>query len=178
MKHKRCSKCGVRKRVDKFGRRGPRRQWCQSWCETCRAARRRHCYATDPVYRAKQNAASLRQQKAKMRSGDIRYIAQHLVWHTRSRAKRKGIPFEIEIDDILPALKAGVCPVFGVPFARLGDTNGVADGKVPSLDQLRPGIGYTRANTRVVSWRANAVKRDSTAEELAAVLKWMKRELH
>lgn len=54
------------------------------------------------------------------------------------------------------------CPVLGI------ELNYYAEGREegsPSFDQIVPGGGYTKENTRIISWRANRIKNDGTAEE-------------
>jgi hypothetical protein len=36
----------------------------------------------------------------------------------------------------------------------------------PSLDRIFPELGYTKGNVRVISWRANWIKNNSTIEEI------------
>lgn len=64
-----------------------------------------------------------------------------------------------------------VCPVLGIPMSREG-RKGNRDGW-PSLDRLDNVQGYTRDNVRIISYRANSLKRDATPEELRAVLRYM-----
>ena len=39
-------------------------------------------------------------------------------------------------------------------------------GDSPSLDRIFPESGYTKGNVRVISWRANWIKNNSTIEEI------------
>jgi len=82
----------------------------------------------------------------------------------RHRAKQKGIPFDLALDDIaLPVL----CPVLGIELA-------VGEGKQhpasPSLDQIIAGAGYVKGNVRVISNRANSLKNNGTLDELRAIV--------
>ncbi len=43
----------------------------------------------------------------------------------------------------------------------------------PSLDRLEPTRGYVKGNVAVISYRANRIKTDATAEELQRVLDWV-----
>jgi hypothetical protein len=42
----------------------------------------------------------------------------------------------------------------------------------PSLDRVVPSLGYVRGNVRVISYRANTLRRDASIEELEAVLRY------
>lgn len=96
---------------------------------------------------------------------------RQMFWAAKVRAKRAGIPFNLTIEDIVvPA----VCPVLGLeirPFAGRG-----FDPQSPSLDRIIPALGYVRGNVRVISYRANELKKDATPEELLAVAKWAQQE--
>jgi hypothetical protein len=73
--------------------------------------------------------------------------------------------------DILAVFPAdGKCPALGVPlvFGRRSPNN-------PSLDRIKPELGYVKGNIAVISRRANAIKQDATADELFRVAAWAKR---
>lgn len=77
----------------------------------------------------------------------------------KSRAARKAIPFDIDVDDVvIPA----VCPVLGTPM----DT--------PSLDRHIPELGYIRGNIVVMSNRANVLKNNGTLDEFERLVTYLK----
>lgn len=88
----------------------------------------------------------------------------------RHRAKQTGIPFTITAKDIpVPDL----CPALGVPFAFGSKHN----PRSPSVDRIRPELGYVPGNVRVITRRANAIKYDSvSSSEVLAVALYMERE--
>ncbi len=97
-------------------------------------------------------------------------VAKQMYASAKWRAKKKGIPFDIELDDVvIPEF----CPVLGI---RL-QTNPKAMNNSPNLDRLVPQLGYTKGNVCVISQRANRIKTDSTPEELEAVLSWVRSKL-
>lgn len=78
----------------------------------------------------------------------------------RSRAAKRGVPFELQERDIyVPEF----CPVFGTPF-----------NNDESIDRMEPSRGYVPDNINIISLRANVVKGNATLEELEAVVAWMK----
>lgn len=92
-----------------------------------------------------------------------------LTAQARRRAKRDGLPFSLDKEDIVSRIAAGFCEVTGIPFQIP-----VGGGKgpwVPSLDRVDPALGYTGANVRVVVWLFNAAKQefgDADVELLAS----------
>lgn len=96
----------------------------------------------------------------------------HLYHNAKKRAKDKGVPFEITKDDIIVP---EFCPVLGIRLERGRGTRGYADTS-PSLDRIVPELGYVRGNVAVISMRANRIKSDANAEELAAVLSYVQKE--
>ena len=45
----------------------------------------------------------------------------------------------------------------------------------PSLDRLVPALGYVKGNVQVISWRANKLKGEGTAEDHRLIAEWMER---
>lgn len=94
----------------------------------------------------------------------------------RRRAKIYNLQFDLTEDFIFDLIKNNsVCPVFGTPFDFSGcrGTWNFKNNAYPSLDRLNPDKGYVKDNIRLISWRANEIKHDSTLDELRAVVRWM-----
>ena len=89
---------------------------------------------------------------------DPRYKLFHNAKH---RAKKKGIPFTITMEDISVP---DICPLLNIKIdCFTGDKRSPHN---PSLDQIDPGKGYTPDNIQVISSRANWLKADATLSEL------------
>jgi len=85
---------------------------------------------------------------------------------TRQRARRRGVPFELTIQDIsIPE----TCPVLGIPLF----TGSVLTDNSPTLDRIVPARGYVPGNVAVMSCRANRIKNDGTAEEHRRIAAWL-----
>lgn len=69
----------------------------------------------------------------------------------RQRAARRGLPFNLRVCDVVVPPN---CPALGVPLV-VGETRSPYS---PSLDRIRPALGYIRGNTRVISDKANRLK--------------------
>jgi hypothetical protein len=80
----------------------------------------------------------------------------------RARAKRAGLPFTITRKDIIIPSH---CPILGIPLFKVTGKQGGGDNS-PSLDRIRPELGYVPGNVIVISMRANRIKSDATIQEL------------
>lgn len=89
---------------------------------------------------------------------------KHLLQAAKARALKAGIPFEIDIEDVvIPSM----CPVLKQPMLR-------KTRYAPSLDRIKPDLGYVKGNVWVISRKANVMKNDATDEELKEFAEWVK----
>lgn len=80
----------------------------------------------------------------------------------KSRAKKKGLEFNLEISDIkIP----DVCPILGKPLVR-------CTPYAPSIDRIDPGVGYVKGNIQVISRLANTMKNNASPEDLRSFAQW------
>lgn len=94
------------------------------------------------------------------------------MWRSaRDRSRDRGTPFTITHEDIVIPDR---CPVFGIPLIK-GEGELIENS--PTLDEIRPGEGYTSDNIWVISWRANKLKGDGTLAELQALVAALERKL-
>lgn len=136
--HRRCLKCKNIKPFSCFHKHSGCMFGVNTVCNTCRK----------PLSRASYSNQSLQQR----------------LYHTaKSRATLKGIPFDIELEDIVVP---DVCPVFGWPFVK-GNQKQKA-----TLDRIDPTKGYVNGNVCVMSGLANMMKSVATKEELHIFGKW------
>lgn len=107
------------------------------------------------------------------KSADIRVNVARAIWRRAEyRAKRDGIDFQIAPDDVVLCES---CPVLGIPlFVSKG--KGYAPNS-PSLDRIDNTKGYVKGNVRVISARANALKRDASIGEVLAIYEYMLNEI-
>ena len=88
----------------------------------------------------------------------------------KARAKRKGLEFHLDENDVLGVT---VCPVFGFPLVR---SLGRPSWNSPSLDRIDNTKGYVKGNIQIMSYLANSMKRDATDEQLVAFAYWILKE--
>lgn len=88
----------------------------------------------------------------------------------RYRARREGYEFSIDWEDILPPTH---CPVLGMKldYNLSGKANAI--GSAPSVDRFDNNKGYSKENVRVISVRANLLKKDANVDEIRALLRYM-----
>jgi hypothetical protein len=100
---------------------------------------------------------------------NARYYYKHPVrarlMKARARAKERGLPFDIEEADLLPAPTH--CPILGI---ELKYTPGARSGNSASIDRIEPDKGYVKGNVLIVSDRANRAKNDLTLDELQQII--------
>lgn len=80
--------------------------------------------------------------------------------NARVRARLAEVPFTITVNDIIIPTH---CPVLGIPLVK-NKRGGGNDS--PSLDRIRPELGYVPGNVIVVSQKANRIKSNATLKEL------------
>jgi hypothetical protein len=75
------------------------------------------------------------------------------------KAHSYGVEFTIDFGDLdFPTH----CPILGVELDYFADGR---EENSPSFDRIDPKKGYIPGNVAIVSWRANRIKNDGTAEE-------------
>lgn len=153
---KTCLTCGT-----PFGGKQPSKKYCSEVCGN-RYRNRRH-------YQAFKELHFIKRVRLKNE-----YIERWMLARVKSRAKTKGIEFDLTEEDIkIPEF----CPVLGL---RLNHNMGKGKGyhpDSPSVDRIDSNHGYVKGNVRVISDRANLLKNDATITELMAVIEDL-RKIH
>lgn len=121
------------------------------------------------MYATPEQERAYRRVYSKRRRASPETWAKQTCANIKSRAKRKGIPFDMSYVDIIPP---AICPALGVPIILGAAPHNFNS---PSVDRVRPELGYVKGNVRVISWRANAIKHDASADDLRAVLLYVER---
>lgn len=100
--------------------------------------------------------------------------AKVLLTSAKMRARKNDIEFNIDLSDVvIPEF----CPVLGIPIF-CSTTPKVIKRNMPnspSLDRIDPKRGYVKGNVQVISWRANDLKSDGTADELEKIAAYIRR---
>lgn len=98
----------------------------------------------------------------------------HFLWRiAKQRARKVGLEFSITVTDLLVDGRVPeFCPVFGVKL-RYGGGSRKMHNDSASIDCIDNAIGYVPGNVQVISFRANAIKRDATLEEIQQISAYM-----
>jgi len=121
------------------------------------------------AYQAKWRLENSEHLKARSRQRRIAKRAMCLVAAARIRARRKGVAFSITPADIVrlqATIDRGVCELSGVPFRLEGPRSAIS----PSLDRIKPALGYVSGNVRVVCHALNAGMGDWGEAELRRIV--------
>lgn len=95
----------------------------------------------------------------------IYHRAKAVVSNASDRARRKGVPFELQLHHVYEVLlNSDKCPILGVKMTWHDGSN--YDPFSRTLDRIRPDSGYTPDNIWVISMRANQIKSDASLPEL------------
>jgi len=107
---------------------------------------------------------------ADRRTYRTQFPERRLLIAARHRAKKHGLPIDItEADIVIPE----VCPVLGIPLRFSDDYR---NDHSPSLDKIKPELGYVKGNIAVISWKANRLKSNGTATELRRIAEWLENQ--
>lgn len=102
-------------------------------------------------------------------TSDKYQVCREMFRKKKYNANKLGIEFDIQFGDIdFPEY----CPIFGVKLDYFSE-NGRQENN-PTFDRKDPLKGYVTGNVFIVSWRANRIKNDGTAEEHRQIYNWMK----
>lgn len=134
---------------------------------------------SDPAYREKEAARRPRYREkeylaTKVRRSKPEGWAKSRIAALKHKAKKLGLDFDITWEDILPP---ATCPVFGIPLRLAAERNGFqALPDAASVDRIDNERGYAKGNVRVISTRANLLKKDATVTELRQLADWLEKE--
>lgn len=113
-----------------------------------------------------ENAEHLKQRAARRR---LLKRAMCLVAAARVRARRKSIEFmlgDADIELLQAAIDRGICEVSGVALTLTGPRSATS----PSLDRIKPELGYVAGNIRIVCHALNAGMGDWGEDELLRIV--------
>lgn len=132
------------------------------------------CFNTD-IFVCKKCKSDMQIEREKRikstQEGKREWTIKKLLSCVKSRVKKENIPFDLDhgwINQNLPK----ICPIFKTEII-LGN-NLENRNNSPSIDKIVPNIGYIKSNCRIISYKANLLKSDGTAEEHEKIANYIK----
>lgn len=162
METKHCPICNTTKPLSAFYKHKNRKDGHSGQCAECIKAFSKKWYK-DTIEERKEYT---RKNKEKKKEYNIQRRDNNSLSGIKRRAKLKGIPFDLTLEDVS---NYSVCPVFGKELIR-SDSNTPFS---PSVDRVDPTKGYTKDNIQILSNKANKMKQDATPEELLMFADWI-----
>jgi hypothetical protein len=118
-------------------------------------------------YREYTNRTAQESHRRRRKEDPIRFI----LYAIKQRAKKRNIPFNLTRTDIvIPKY----CPVLGIEL-RMNYDGKCGDDNSPSVDRMRPELGYVKGNIFIISKRANTIKSFGTIAEHQKVIDYMEK---
>ena len=83
--------------------------------------------------------------------------AKSLISSAKNRATKKGLPFDLDqhVGYFKRTLEIGKCQLTGISFDLNTARSRVANPFAPSLDRIKPELGYVKNNVRIILWALN-----------------------
>jgi hypothetical protein len=166
-----CSKCKKQKPNEEFHKNNNSPDGLTCWCKECHRDSARQWRSNNKEQRDEYNKNWRSANMDRVRASGKKAAAKRrvekpeltLFYGASHRAKKAGIEFDLTIEDVIIPDR---CPLLGV---KLKPGAGKAHPNSPSLDKVDPSGGYTKGNVWVISYRANQIKNDATADELLLI---------
>lgn len=140
-------------------------------CSKCKVEKPIDAFPPDNRTKRKTQAQCRACINAWMKEHYRKDVAWSMIRRAKARATREGFEFDLTEEDITPLPE--FCPVFG---DRLRISEVTQDPHAYSLDRINNKRGYVKGNIAVMSYRANRLKNDGTAEEHEIIAAWMRKQ--
>lgn len=111
-----------------------------------KGVRRSACMACDREKQRERNVKRLPERQAYEREWSRGNRAKKLISQARFRAKKKGLPFDLDVAAMEQRLATGRCQLTGIKF----NLEGGRTWDSPSLDRVNSKLGYVMGNVRWV----------------------------
>ena len=104
----------------------------------------------------------------------MQFIFCNLIRHAKSRARNNNLPFNLTVE-WLEGSFVSHCPITLQPIDWLKEqvVNGKPGPNSPSIDKIKPELGYVQSNCAILSHRGNLIKNDGTIDEHRRVVQYM-----
>lgn len=154
-----CSKCKSVKECNKFYSSSITKFGYDYICKQCKDEYNKSKSKT-PEFK-KRRAEDTRKSRRKLLDNNPQKM---MLYGAQQRARKKGIECTISENDIIIL---EYCPVLNIPLIRAKNKR-LSDNS-PTLDRIDISKGYIPGNVCVISWKANRIKSNASADELKMV---------
>lgn len=173
-----CSKCKQIKEECEFSPRKHRIKLYHSLCKSCNS--KASAESTKRTGRAKKNYEKnklnplwVENTKIQAKQRHINNRERYLLTTCKARAKKKGLEFNLSIEDIVIPDK---CPILGTTFPKGSAQMHLKNWYSSSIDRIDNSKGYIKGNIMIISRKANVMKNSASKEELIAFSKYYLKE--
>lgn len=164
----RCTKCHETKSFEFFSKDKYRNNGYRIACKACAAASFTKYRASD-AYALRQEKAT--QQRTHQKQTDpVARWATMAIGNARKRAKQLGVPCTITKEWLVAAAPTH-CPLLEVSLDYAATVSCAASASVDRKDSTG---GYTPENCKIISFKANRIKSNATADEISLVAQNMR----
>lgn len=100
-------------------------------------------------------------------------IAYNLTANCEYRAKKKNLPYDLDVEWVYTKILEKKCARTGIQFSLTENGDSFSNRKptTPSIDKIDPKKGYTKDNIQIVCWWYNLSKSVFTDEEVLQLCK-------
>jgi hypothetical protein len=164
-----CVSCKTRKPKTDFREEAGRRDGYYPYCIECQRFKNR--VESMSAERLEKHRAATNQRAKRRKDADPRlYKIKSMLRTAKCRAPGRGYEFLITEDHLGDWRHIEYCPVFA--WIKLDwNREGEPGDDSPTIDRINSDLGYVPGNVRIISWRANSLRKDGTATEFAYLLK-------
>lgn len=172
-----CSSCGKADDSSAFHRHSGSKSGFRGTCKLCRkiSDRLKYLENKDRILTERkeywEKVKNLPKVKERRKRNFVAYYEnnqeQFILGRCRQRARRSGLPFDLELSDIVVP---ETCPILKIPIMK---AKGKPNNNSPSVDRIDPLGGYTKGNIQIISNLANMMKSSADSETLLMFAKWV-----
>lgn len=163
-----CYVCKEIKALDAFYKSKSRPKGVRADCKMCSKKLEQKYQQTETAKKYRQSYNKTEVAKNVARKYKINNKHKRMWKSAESRAKEKGIEFNIAIEDIIIPSH---CPVLNIPLIL--NSRYLCDSS-PTLDRIDVTKGYIKGNVLVISNRANRLKGDGSISEHLKIIEYMR----
>jgi hypothetical protein len=118
--------------------------------------------------RRRSTEAGKQWERDKQREHRFKDPVPHMIRAARGRAREKGLPFDLDKEWGYATWGDGCCSLTGIKFEHQIVRQ---SSRSPSIDRIKPSLGYVKSNCRFVLSAVNSLKGASEDEEMFVIAK-------